>query len=120
MLDAPCSGTGSLRRQADARWKKTPEQIPELVALQGELLAAAARAVKPGGILLYCTCSLEPEENEGVVEAFLADHPEWTRDVAGLKHRTLPVAARDVAGDVRLLPQRDGTDGLFAARLVKA
>lgn len=120
LVDAPCSGTGSLRRQADARWKKTPEQLPELAVLQRELLEAAARAIKPGGIILYCTCSLEPEENEQVVEPFLTDHPEWTLEPAGAKHPGLPDDARDPAGYVRLLPQRHGTDGFFAARLVKA
>ena len=120
LLDAPCSGTGSLRRQADARWRKQPEQLPELVALQRELLEAAARALKPGGILLYCTCSLEPEENEGVVEPFLANHPEWTLEPAGAKIPTLPEDARDPNGYIRLLPQRHGTDGFFAARLIKA
>lgn len=120
LLDAPCSGTGSLRRQADARWRKSPEQLPELAALQRELLEAAARALKPGGILLYCTCSLEPEENEGVVEPFLADNPEWQLEPAGTKIATLPEDARDPRGYVRLLPHRHGTDGFFAARLVKA
>ena len=119
LLDAPCSGTGSLRRQADARWKKTPEQIRDLTQLQMELLEAAARVVKKGGILLYCTCSLEPEENEEVVTAFLARHPEWSLEDAGAKHRSLPDDARDPAGFVRLLPQRHGTDGFFAARLAK-
>jgi 16S rRNA (cytosine967-C5)-methyltransferase len=119
LLDAPCSGTGSLRRQADARWRKTPEGITELTTLQGALLEAAARAVKPGGILLYCTCSLEPEENEDVVNAFLADHPDWQRDPAGIKHKTLHVDAFDADGDVRLLPQRENTDGFYAARLVR-
>lgn len=120
LLDAPCSGTGSLRRQADARWRKAPEQIPELAVLQRELLDAAARAVKPGGMLLYCTCSLEPEENEGVLVPFLADHPEWSLSTAGEKHPNLPDDACDPAGYVRLLPQRHGTDGFFAAKLVKS
>lgn len=119
LLDAPCSGTGSLRRQADARWNKSPEQLPGLAALQRELLEAAARALKPGGILLYCTCSLEPEENEEVVDAFLADHPEWTAEPAGEKLQSLPTDARLPSGYVRLLPHRHGTDGFFAARLVK-
>jgi 16S rRNA (cytosine967-C5)-methyltransferase len=119
LVDAPCSGTGSLRRQADARWRKAPEQLAELAALQRELLEAAARAVKPGGLLLYCTCSLEPEENEAVVDAFLAAHPEWSVDAAGLKHKTLPADAIDEHGYVRLLPHRHGTDGFFAARLQK-
>lgn len=120
LLDAPCSGTGALRRQADARWKKAPEQLTELTALQGELLDAAARAAKPGAFLLYCTCSLEPEENDAVVAAFLARHPEWHIETAGEKMKTLPDDARDPAGYVRLLPHRHGTDGFFAARMVKA
>ncbi len=120
LLDAPCSGTGALRRQADARWKKTPAQLPEQAQLQRELLTAAARAIKPGGLLLYCTCSLEPEENEDVVVAFLAEHPDWTLVPAGEKHRTLPADARDPAGYVRLLPHRHGTDGFFAARLQRS
>ncbi|HOF88407.1 MAG TPA: 16S rRNA (cytosine(967)-C(5))-methyltransferase RsmB [Armatimonadota bacterium] len=120
LLDAPCSGTGALRRQADARWRKAPAQLAEMAILQRELLEAAARAAKPGGLLLYCTCSLEPEENEAVVAPFLADHPAWSLDVEGLTHQTLPADARDPAGYVRLLPQRHGTDGFFAARLKKA
>ena len=120
LLDAPCSGTGALRRQADARWKKAPEQIQELTVLQDELLAAAARVVKPTGVLLYCTCSLEAEENEQVVERFLAEHTDWQLAPAGEKHRTLPEDARDPRGYVRLLPQRHGTDGFFAARLLRS
>lgn len=119
LLDAPCSGTGALRRQADARWTKTPEQIGELAQLQSELLEAAARALKPDGVLLYCTCSLEPEENEETVAAFLARHPDWALEEAGAKHRTLPADARDAAGYVRLWPPAHGTDGFFAARLAR-
>ncbi len=120
LLDAPCTGTGSLRRQADARWKKTPAALTELSTVQGELLASAARAVKPAGVLLYCTCSLEAEENEQVVGRFLAEHPAWRLVIAGDKHRTLPDDARDPAGYVRLLPHLHGTDGFFAARLEHA
>lgn len=119
LLDAPCSGTGALRRQADARWKKTARQLGELAVLQRELLEAAARAVKPEGLLLYCTCSLEPEENEAQLDAFLADHPEWRLLPTGDKHPGLPEDARDPAGYVRLLPHRHGTDGFFAARMTK-
>lgn len=119
LLDAPCSGTGSLRRQADARWHKNPTQLAELSVLQGSLLTAASRAVKEQGILLYCTCSLEPEENDDVVAAFLSQHREWSLDQPGIKHRTLPADARDTTGYVRLLPQCHGTDGFFAARLIK-
>jgi 16S rRNA (cytosine967-C5)-methyltransferase len=120
LLDAPCTGTGSLRRQADARWRKAPEQFAEMAKLQRELLEAAALAANPGGLLLYCTCSLEPEENEDVIGPFLADHPEWSLDMEGLKHQTLPDDARDLSGFVRLLPHRHGTDGFFAARMVKS
>jgi 16S rRNA (cytosine967-C5)-methyltransferase len=117
LLDAPCSGTGSLRRQADARWRKTPEQIAALTVLQGELLAAAARAVKPGGFLVYSTCSLEPEENAEVVRAFLEAHPAWQRESAAAHHRTLPADAVDDEGFVQLFPHRHNTDGFFIARL---
>jgi len=120
LLDAPCSGTGSLRRQADARWRKSPEQILDLTLLQLELLSAASRALKPEGILLYCTCSLEPEENEQVIDTFLAEHSDFHLEPAGTRHTTLPADARDVQGYVRLLPQHHGTDGFFAARLVKS
>lgn len=119
LLDAPCSGTGALRRQADARWRKSPRQVTEQAALQRELLQAAARAVKPGGIVLYCTCSLEPEENERVVEEFLAHNPEWSLVPAWEKHPGLPEDAQDPAGYVRLLPHKHNTDGFFAARLVR-
>ena len=119
LLDAPCSGTGALRRQADARWKKSPEQLHELAVLQRELLEAAARAVKPEGLLLYCTCSLEPEENEEVISAFLADHAEWHLLPAGEQNAHLPEDTRDPAGYVRLLPHRHGTDGFFAAKMEK-
>ncbi len=119
LLDAPCSGTGSLRRQADARWRKSPAQLPVFATLQRELLDAAARALKPDGILLYCTCSLEPEEDEDVVAAFLGDHPDWSLEQAGGKLKSLPEDAHDPAGFVRLFPHRHGTDGFFAARLHK-
>lgn len=77
LLDAPCLGTGTLRRRPDAKWRKTAAQLAQLVALQRELLDAAALVVKPGGVLAYATCSLEPEENEEQAHAFLARHPTW-------------------------------------------
>jgi 16S rRNA (cytosine967-C5)-methyltransferase len=120
LLDAPCSGTGALRRQADARWRKAPKDIPQLAELQRNLLAAGARAVKPGGFLLYCTCSLEPEENAEVVAAFLAEHPDWALIPAGDKHTSLPDDARAADGTVHLLPHRHNTDGFFAAKLQRA
>jgi len=77
LLDVPCSGLGTLHHHADARWRMTPAQGPGLVQLQQELLAAAARWVKPGGVLLYVTCTLHRAENEGVIQQFLATHPHW-------------------------------------------
>ena len=117
LLDAPCSGTGSLRRQADARWKKDPSQFKELIDLQADLLRAAARAIKSGGFLLYCTCSLEEEENQQQVSQFLLENPQWSQQIAGDKMRNLPLEARLPDGAVQLLPHINGTDGFYAARL---
>src|SRR5690606_19113565 len=77
-LDAPCAGTGTLRRHADGRWRITALDLLSLAQLQRELLDSAAKLVRPGGILVYSTCSLEPEENEQQVERFLSTHPEFT------------------------------------------
>src|SRR5690606_6156904 len=77
LLDAPCTGTGTFRRHPDGKWRVAPEDLRSLVAFQRELLAGAATVVKPGGLLVYATCSLEPEENEEQVESFLAAHPEF-------------------------------------------
>ena len=77
LLDAPCSGLGTLNRHADARWRQTPERVAELVTLQRELLTEAAKWVKPGGVLVYATCTLHPDENEHNIQHFLAHHPQW-------------------------------------------
>src|SRR4029077_10131622 len=76
LLDAPCSGLGVLSRRPDSRWRKRPEDLPRLQGLQLELLAVAARHVRPGGVLVYSVCSFEPEETSEVVERFAASHPE--------------------------------------------
>ena len=78
LLDAPCSGTGTLRRRPDAKWRKSVENLLQLVELQAELLDAAAGCVREGGVLAYSTCSLEEEENAGAVRAFLDRHPGWS------------------------------------------
>ncbi len=115
LLDAPCTGTGVLRRRPDARWRLSPEKLRSLVKLQRELLAALAVLVEPGGLLVYATCSLEPEENEEQVDRFLAGHegfrreppdPEWVRE-----------GSVDERGDLRVLPWQWNTDGAFASRL---
>lgn len=100
LVDAPCSNTGALRRRADLRWRIEENEIARLAALQGNLLASAAKFTKFGGILVYSTCSLESEENERVVERFLANHPTFMLETTR-----------------SLFPPRDGVDGAFIARL---
>jgi 16S rRNA (cytosine967-C5)-methyltransferase len=114
LLDAPCTGTGTFRRHPDGRWRVTPDDLAALAALQAELLAAAAPLVKPGGVLVYSTCSLEREENEERVEAFLAEHPGFAVEPAP---GAVSDALLDAAGYLCVLPQRQGVDGAFAARL---
>lgn len=118
LVDAPCTGTGTLRRRPDARWRVGPERLEALTRLQRELLDAVARVVEPGGRLVYATCSLEPEENEDQVEAFLRRHPDFERDPTP-PAATLPPDVVDERGDLRVLPWRRGTDGAYAARLRK-
>jgi 16S rRNA (cytosine967-C5)-methyltransferase len=114
VVDAPCSGTGTLRRRPDARWRKQPEQIAELAALQGQLLQAAAPVVRPGGVLIYSTCSLEPEENEEVIRRFRQARPDFYADLPPLESG---MEGDEAEGWVRLWPHRHGTDGFFICRL---
>ena len=111
LLDAPCSGLGVLARRPDLRWRKRPDDLPRLGALQSELLEAAARLVRPGGLLVYSVCSFEPEETETVVARFAAAHPEFQLDDPGL-----PEALRGGPGLLYFYPHRHGLDGGFAAR----
>ena len=111
MLDAPCLGTGTLRRRPDAKWRKTPAALAELVALQRELLDAAARLVKPGGALVYSTCSLEPEENSEGARAFTARNG-WPVEAAPDAMQRL----RTSEGWLQSWPHLHGTDGMFAAK----
>lgn len=117
LLDAPCSGLGVLARRADLRWHRSPEGLAELVELQDRLLEAAARVVKPGGVLVYATCTIEPEENAERVKAFLARHPEFSVERA---EKYIPKAPVDEDGFFASLPQRDDIDGAFAARMRRA
>jgi len=117
LIDAPCTGTGTFRRHPDARWRLRWSDLAILSSSQAELLEAAAERVQSGGLLVYSTCSLEPEENDERVDAFLSQHPEWVLEPppAG----TVPDEVLD-GGRLRVLPQRHGTDGAFAARLRRA
>ena len=121
ILDAPCTATGTLRRHPDAAWLKRPRDVATLVAVQDRLLGAAARLLRPGGLLVYCTCSLQPEEGRQRIDALLA---------AGAPFRPRPVRPAELAGlgdllsaegDLRTLPchlgEKGGMDGFYAARL---
>jgi 16S rRNA (cytosine967-C5)-methyltransferase len=116
LLDAPCLGTGTFARHPDARWRVTPEALASLAERQAALLDAVAAAVAPDGLLLYSTCSIEPEENEQQVDRFLARHSEFRREPSD----TFPVDLTTAEGDLMILPQRHQMDGAFAARLRRA
>lgn len=114
LIDAPCTGTGTFRRHPDARWRAKPSDLAVMAALQREFLRAAASVVAPGGLLVYSTCSLEVEENDEHVERFLTDHRDWRLEPP--PDGAVPASVLD-AGRLRVLPQRHGSDGAFAARL---
>jgi 16S rRNA (cytosine967-C5)-methyltransferase len=115
LVDAPCSNLGVLRRNPDVKWRRVEADLARLADKQRAILAAAASLVRPGGRLVYATCSLEPEENEEVVAALLERSPEWRVDAPA----DFPVAP-DTGGFVRCLPHVHGTDGFTAVRLVRA
>ncbi|MFC4351680.1 RsmB/NOP family class I SAM-dependent RNA methyltransferase [Fodinicurvata halophila] len=119
LVDAPCSGSGTWRRNPEGKWRFSPEDLSELLDLQARILESAARLVKPGGRLVYATCSLLREENEQQVEAFLAKHSEFAvRPVRTLWTELLPTTLPEGQGDyLRLFPAAHGTDGFFAAVL---
>jgi 16S rRNA (cytosine967-C5)-methyltransferase len=114
LVDAPCSATGTMARHPDARWRVTQRAIARAAARQRALLAAAAALVRPGGLLVYATCSLEPEENSDIVTEFLARHPQFARVPAA---GAVPADLLTPAGDFQSLPQRHRMDGAYAARL---
>src|SRR6266853_6665566 len=118
LVDAPCSGSGTLRRNPDMKWRQTPEDVAELVEKQRSILAAAARLVKPGGRLVYATCSILEEENRGVVEDFLCN-ARFTLRSAGevLEKGGIRLQMEKY---LELWPHRHGTDGFFAAVLERA
>ncbi|MEO8604489.1 MAG: 16S rRNA (cytosine(967)-C(5))-methyltransferase RsmB [bacterium] len=117
LVDAPCTGLGTLRQHPEIRWRRTPRDVTELASLQRAILSSAAPFVRPGGGLVYATCTIVQAENDAVVDAFLAAHPDFAPEDAA---PYLPSAAQtlvDARGALRTFPQRDGLDGFFAMRL---
>ena len=117
LVDAPCSATGTMARHPDARWRVSERAITRAAERQRRLMDAALRLVRPGGVLVYATCSLEPEENSAIVNDFLARHAGLGREPAA---GAVPAALLTAEGDFQSLPQRHGIDGAYAARLVRA
>jgi 16S rRNA (cytosine967-C5)-methyltransferase len=116
LVDAPCSGLGALRRNPDARWRVQPDAIAQLAAVQRSILAATVQRLRPGGTLVYSTCTLSPEENDDVVKWLLASAPELRR----ASEAEVPASLRALVGadaTLRCFPHRHDTDGFFAARL---
>jgi 16S rRNA (cytosine967-C5)-methyltransferase len=118
LVDAPCSGLGTIRRDPDIRWRRTEQDLAGLSERQVVLLERAARAVAPGGRLVYATCSSEPEENEQVVDVFLAAHPEFR--LAAVRAESPLAAVADERGLLRTLPFAHGLEAFFAAALVRS
>jgi 16S rRNA (cytosine967-C5)-methyltransferase len=117
LVDAPCSGLGVLAKKPDAKWKRDPYDLEKLIRIQRSILDRAASLVKPGGVLVYSTCTTEPDENEAIVESFLSKHSEFTLEPAS---QFVVPAVVTHEGYVRTLPHKHGMDGSFAARLRKA
>jgi len=121
LLDAPCSGLGVIRRKPDIKWRKETRDIDGVAALQRQMLSSVCRWVRPGGTLVYSTCTLEPRENEEQIRRFLEDHPQFVLD-EGLKDLLSPAVIQKASitpGMVRILPHHFGSDGFFIARLVR-
>jgi 16S rRNA (cytosine967-C5)-methyltransferase len=120
LLDAPCSATGTFRRHPDVLWAARPGDVAKLAAVQSRLLDTAAARVRPGGRLVYCICSLEPEEGEAQAMGFLRRHPEFTRAPMSSGEGGSPEEALTADGDLRLLPsqwdEEGGLDGFYVAR----
>jgi 16S rRNA (cytosine967-C5)-methyltransferase len=123
LVDPPCSGLGTLQSRPDLRWRVTPESVTQMAAAQAQILAAAAAALRPGGVVVYSTCTISPTENEQVVRAFLDSHPDFSLDDVPVPLIARPgvgngfAAARREPGVMLTLPHRDHTAGFFIARL---
>jgi 16S rRNA (cytosine967-C5)-methyltransferase len=119
LVDAPCSGLGTLRRDPDIRWRRSERDLADFAARQADLLARAAAVVAPGGRLLYATCSSEPDENDAVVGAFLASHPAFR--AVDLRREVPPTLAPliDNDGRLRTLPFAHGLEAFFGAAMTR-
>lgn len=116
LVDAPCSGTGVLAKRADMRWRRKESDLPTLVSLQYEILSSAAKVVKIGGYLVYSTCSIEQEENQGIVKEFLQAHDNFELVSGASLGVSIPDACLDDMGCLQMVPFTHSTDGAFAAR----
>jgi 16S rRNA (cytosine967-C5)-methyltransferase len=117
LVDAPCSGLGTLRAHPEVRWTRTPTDLVRLAALQRDILEGVTPLLRPGGVLVYATCTIGDEENEGVVRAWLAGHSDLATEDAA-QHLPRPAAGLlDRWGALRTLPHRDGLDGFYAVRV---
>jgi 16S rRNA (cytosine967-C5)-methyltransferase len=116
LVDAPCTGLGVLSKKPDIKWKREPEDIAGLTALQLQLLENAALLVKPGGVIVYSTCTIEPEENSGLVRRFLTLHPSFVVDDP---RKFVPAELTSDEGYVSTLPSLHHMDGSFAVRLIR-
>lgn len=121
LLDAPCSATGTFRRQPDVLWAARPGDIAALAAVQSRLLDSAAKRTKQGGRIVYCVCSLEPEEGEAQVAAFLARHPDFSLSPIATGEGGAPAESLLADGTLRLLPHQrpGGQDGFYVARFIR-
>ncbi len=122
LLDAPCSGLGVIRRKPELKWNKTPKDIEAITVVQRRLLASCSQLVRPGGVLVYSTCTVERKENEEQVDRFLKEHEDFELDaqwpmpvLASLKDKG--AIGDSFSGMVQLLPHQAGSDGFFIARL---
>jgi len=125
LLDAPCSGFGVIRRKPEIKWTKQPKDVEEIAKIQAQLLNAMSGLVKPGGVLVYSTCTIAKEENEEQVASFLADHPEYSLDSHWPEELLCALRKQGIIGDsfdgqLQLLPYHANSDGFYIARLKRS